>query len=119
MSPSRLKRTSARALALFLSISVVAAAAYALAQRSASAARAPQVASSNNKSRPFVPGEILVRFRSESKAAEARQALTSLRASDGREIPVALETLPELQVVRGLSLARVSPADTLAAVACL
>ncbi|MFL6257759.1 MAG: hypothetical protein ACJ74T_22360, partial [Pyrinomonadaceae bacterium] len=67
MSPSRRKRTPARALALLLSVTALVAVSYAFAQRAASAARAAQVASSNNKSRPFVPGEILVRFRPESK----------------------------------------------------
>src|SRR3954470_15543421 len=120
MRPPRRKRTSSRALALLLSITALAAFAYALAQRDASAARAAQAASSSEKrSRPFVPGEILVRFRGGSKAAEAREALTALRASDGRDIPFALETPPELRVVRGLSLARVNPEDTLAAVESL
>ncbi|MBV8858902.1 MAG: S8 family serine peptidase [Acidobacteria bacterium] len=118
MYPSR--RTSSRALALFLSVAACAAFAYVFAQRVASAARAPQVASSETKARAFVPGEILVRFRAGSKfASAARQELTALRASDGRAIPVALETPPGLQVVRGLSLARVSPADTLEAVESL
>ena len=120
MSPSRRKRTPARALALLLSVTALGAVAYALAQRGASAARATQASpSAEQKSRPFVPGEILVRFRGESKAAEARQSVSALRASDGRDIPVAFETPPGLQVVRGLSLARVSPADTLEAVESL
>jgi alpha-tubulin suppressor-like RCC1 family protein/subtilisin family serine protease len=119
MHPPRRTRTPSRALALFLSVTVVASLSYALAQRGASAARAPQVSSLNDKSRAFVPGEILVRFRGDSKAAAARQGLTALRASDGRAIPVALETPPGLQVVRGLSLARVSPEETLAAVESL
>ena len=119
MSASRRKRMSARALALLLSVTTLAAFAYALAQRSASAARAAQSASLEKKSRPFVPGEILVRFHAESKAAAARQSLSALRASDGRDISVEFETPPGLQVVRGLSLARVSPNDTLAAVESL
>ncbi|MDT5270659.1 MAG: hypothetical protein QOH49_2845, partial [Acidobacteriota bacterium] len=119
MSASRRKRTTARTLALLLSVTALAAFAYALAQRSASAARASQSASSERKSRPFVPGEILVRFRGESKAAAARQSVSALRASDGRDIPVEFETPPGLQVVRGLSLARVSADDTLAAVESL
>ncbi|MFL6335175.1 MAG: S8 family serine peptidase [Pyrinomonadaceae bacterium] len=120
MRPPRRKRTSSRALALLLSVTALAAFAYALALRDASAARAAQPASSSEKrSRPFVPGEILVRFRGGSKAAAAREALTALRASDGRDLPVALETPPELQVVRGLSLARVNPEETLAAVESL
>ncbi len=120
MFPSRRKRTSARALALFVSITLLAAAAYALAQRVASAARATQTASSvEKKSRPFIPGEILVRFRGESKAAEAKSKLKALRASGGGDIPVSIETPPGLQVVRGLSLARVSPEVTLEAVESL
>jgi alpha-tubulin suppressor-like RCC1 family protein/subtilisin family serine protease len=99
-------------------LTVVASLAPALAQRGASAAGPPQ-SNPPDKSRAFVPGEILVRFRVESKAAAARQQLTALSARDGRRIPVALETPPGLQVVRGLSLARVRPGDTLEAVESL
>ncbi|MBV9927665.1 MAG: S8 family serine peptidase [Acidobacteria bacterium] len=121
MHPPRRPRAARRALLLLLSFTAFAGLTYALAQRVARAARAAQgVSSSDKKSRPFVPGEILVRFRGESKGlAAARQELTALRAADGRDIPVELETPRELQVVRGLSLARVKPEDTLAAVESL
>src|SRR5919205_11712 len=121
MSTSRRTRTSRRALALCLSFAAFAGLAYALAQRTASASRAQGAATSGEKSRPFVPGEILVRFRGESKgaASAARQGVTALRAASGREIPVRVETPPGLQFVRGLSLARLAASDTLEAVESL
>jgi alpha-tubulin suppressor-like RCC1 family protein/subtilisin family serine protease len=67
----------------------------------------------------FVPGEVLVRFRSEAKAVEGVRALAPLRDSGGRELPVEFARAEGLEVVRGLRLARVRPADTLAVVAAL
>jgi uncharacterized repeat protein (TIGR01451 family) len=66
----------------------------------------------------FVPGEILVRFRSEpdARAAEQASAALNLRA---REIPLTVERFDGSELVEGLRLARVAPEATLEAVAAL
>lgn len=70
----------------------------------------------------FVPGEVLVRFRADSVAAESegkgQQRLTTLRA-DGREIPVAIERVDNAEIVQGLRVARVAPEATLDAIEAL
>jgi uncharacterized repeat protein (TIGR01451 family) len=116
-------------------LALVASLGYVLAQRPASASRTrPQDAAhttqqeaahlwqtdartSQSKTRPFVPGEILVRFREEtaSKDAETTETTTvSLPAFEGREIPVEFTRERGLEVVRGLRLARV-PAERMEA----
>ena len=65
----------------------------------------------------FVPGEVLVRYRSE-RAAE-RQSVQTLINSDGRQIQVQLQRFEGSDIVDGLRLARVSVDDTLAAVEAL
>jgi uncharacterized repeat protein (TIGR01451 family) len=119
MSPSRPKATPSRALALLLSLAALAAFFYAFAQPNASAARAPGQNDAAVKSRPFVPGEVLVRFRGESKAAEVQKSVKALAAADGRELPVRFEQARGLDIVRGLRLARVPAAETEAALAAL
>ena len=58
-----------------------------------------------------VPGEILVRFRPESKSKRlGRQVITE---KTGRQIPVSIEALsPTSEIVEGLRIAKVNPADT-------
>lgn len=63
----------------------------------------------------FVPGEVLVRFRSETAAKTAEAAPMPLRVADGDD--VRLERLDAFELVRGLRLAKVDPARTLEAVA--
>src|SRR6185369_1013988 len=69
-------------------------------------------------SRPaFVPGEVLVRYRSE-RAAE-RQRVQTLINSDGRQIPLQLERFEGSDIILGLRLAHVGVDDTMAAVEAL
>jgi len=64
----------------------------------------------------FAPGEILVRFRSET-AAKGQERLGSLRAADdGRDIAVALERFGGSDLLDGLRLALVPAGETLRAV---
>ncbi|MCA1568440.1 MAG: S8 family serine peptidase [Acidobacteria bacterium] len=63
----------------------------------------------------FVPGDVLVRFRTESAAKTAEAVALPLRAAHGGE--VSLEHFGGSEMVRGLRLARVDPAHTLEAVA--
>jgi subtilisin family serine protease len=63
----------------------------------------------------FVPGDVLVRFRTETEAKTADAGALPLRAADGGE--VSLEQFGGSETVRGLRVAKVDPARTLEAVA--
>jgi uncharacterized repeat protein (TIGR01451 family) len=131
MSPSRRTRKLShpalrhRRVALFLCLALAASLGYMLAQRPAAAsqtraqtaARAAQ--SLQSKARPFVPGEILVRFRAEAAGSDAETAIASLPAASGGEIPIKFESERGLEIVRGLRLARVPAAETESALAAL
>ena len=65
----------------------------------------------------FVPGEVLVRFRSESQAKLVRQVHTL--QVEGRGIPLKIEEVEASHLLAGLRLARVNPSETLAAVKAL
>src|SRR5215213_3883887 len=66
----------------------------------------------------FVAGEVLVRYRSNAEAGREELAQTSLRRN-GRDIPVRVERFDGSNLVEGLRRARVSPEDTLDAIAAL
>jgi subtilisin family serine protease len=66
----------------------------------------------------FVAGEVLVRYRSNTEAGREELAATSLRRN-GREIPVRVERFDGSNLIEGLRRARVSPEDTLDAIAAL
>ncbi|HET6855112.1 MAG TPA: S8 family serine peptidase [Pyrinomonadaceae bacterium] len=66
----------------------------------------------------FVPGEVLVRYRSESHA-KSKSASMRIAALDGTVLPVALERFGGSDLVEGLRLAHVGREDTLKAVAAL
>ncbi|HEY1404665.1 MAG TPA: S8 family serine peptidase, partial [Pyrinomonadaceae bacterium] len=63
----------------------------------------------------FVPGEVLVRFRSDAAAKNAEANAMPLRAVDGGE--AVFEYFGGSETVRGLRVAKVDPARTLEAVA--
>ncbi len=62
----------------------------------------------------FVPGEVLVRFRTETAAKTAEAVSLPLRAADDGDVSV--ERFGGSETVRGLRLAKVDPAHTLEAV---
>ena len=64
----------------------------------------------------FVPGEVLVRFRSDAAAKHAEAAPLSLRAEDGGGL-VTFERFEGSDIVDGLRVAKVEEANTLEAVA--
>jgi len=65
-----------------------------------------------------VPGEILVRFRSESKGQRLGRQL--LFEKTGRQIPLLIEAInPAFEIVEGLRVAKVNPADTSKAIEAL
>ena len=66
----------------------------------------------------FVPGEVLVRFRSESMAAH-RTGSQRITAKDGQLLSMKVENFDGAELVPGLRLVRLSEGETLAAVAAL
>jgi hypothetical protein len=73
---------------------------------------------SQKRSRPeFVPGEVLVRYRSERTAV--RKGLQTLVSSEGRPIAIQLKRFEGSDLIPGLRLAQVGADDTLAAIAAL
>ena len=77
-----------------------------------------QSGGSEKQSRPeFVPGEALVRYRSERVAK--RQTLQTLVSADGRQLSIQLERFEGSDIVPGLRLAHVAAADTMAAIEAL
>ena len=73
---------------------------------------------SQKRSRPeFVPGQVLVRYRSERTANQ--NTLKTLASSDGRQLSIQLERFDGADIVPGLRLAHVAPEDTMAAIAAL
>ncbi|HEU4833221.1 MAG TPA: S8 family serine peptidase [Pyrinomonadaceae bacterium] len=67
------------------------------------------------RQQPFVPGEVLVRYRSESMARN-KGAGMRIAALDGRVLPVDIERTHGSDLLPGLRLARVAPEETLNAV---
>ncbi|HJP90528.1 MAG TPA: S8 family serine peptidase [Pyrinomonadaceae bacterium] len=80
----------------------------------------PQVFKTQTKrGRPaFVPGEVLVRYRNES-TARSKSASVRIAAIDGSVVQLDLQRFDGSDLVEGLRLARVSPEETLKAVAAL
>ena len=67
---------------------------------------------------PAVPGEILVRFRPTSKSKQPGRQLVTTKT--GRQIPMSIEAVSRtLEIVEGLRVARVNPADTSNAIEAL
>lgn len=67
---------------------------------------------------PFVPGDVLVRFRNE-RVAKQRAGTATLRSAAGRDIEARIERFDGSNLVEGLRLAKVAPEDTLSAVDAL
>ena len=64
-----------------------------------------------------MPGEVLVRYRSERIAK--RQTLQTLSTVEGRQLAIQVERFEGADIVPGLRLARVAAADTMAAIEAL
>jgi subtilisin family serine protease len=72
-----------------------------------------------NNARPeFVPGEVLVRFKSEA-AARSQSKSSVVRSDSGRTMSVQLESSEGLEIVEGLRIAHVHAEDTMAAIGAL
>ena len=119
--------TAGRASALLLLLALTAALAYVLQSSGSKAAAArgrqenPPAAlpPKSSKGLAYVPGEVLVRFRAESKAEDASKTGLALRDIVGSEIPVQFERPEGLEIVRVLRVAHVAGEETLRAVALL
>ncbi|HVQ37440.1 MAG TPA: S8 family serine peptidase [Pyrinomonadaceae bacterium] len=82
--------------------------------------RVLELAVTNKKQARFVPGEVLVRFRSDALAATKGPHSEMLFEKTRGQFSVRIERVSEgAEIVKGLRLARVAPDETLAAVAAL
>src|SRR6267142_1428517 len=66
----------------------------------------------------FVPGHILVRYKSETAAKAQQRALTELSV-EGRSLPVRIERFGGSEMIAGLRLAHVAEQETMSAIAAL
>ena len=66
----------------------------------------------------FVPGEVLVRYRSEA-VAQAQEGVIDVPAPDGERVTARVERMKSSKLLRGLRKVHVAPDDTLKAVAAL
>lgn len=78
---------------------------------------APANVSQKRRRPEFVPGEVLVRYRSERLAKQ--RTLETLAIPDGRQLSIQLERFDGSEIVPGLRLARVAHEDTMAAIEAL
>src|ERR1700730_3610207 len=73
----------------------------------------------NKRIRPaFVPGEVLVRYRSEGLAQKS-SGMRSVRTSEGTVLPMRIERFDGSNIVEGLRLAHVAAEDTMKAISAL
>src|SRR6266404_10805 len=71
------------------------------------------------RTRPaFVPGEVLVRYRSEA-IAKRQSGTATVQTSEGTALPMQIEDFGASDVVTGLRLARVAADDTMKAISAL
>src|SRR5258705_565282 len=71
------------------------------------------------RTRPaFVPGEVLVRYRSEA-IAERESRTATVETSEGTTLPIKIEDFGASEIVTGLRLARVAADDTMKAISAL
>src|SRR5690242_18447595 len=73
---------------------------------------------SKRKPEAFVPGEVLVRYRSES-LAKRKTGITSVATRDGQVVSARVERFEGSDLVEGLRLVHVDASNTLKAVAAL
>ncbi len=76
------------------------------------------IASSASSKLSYVPGEVLVRFKSEFEAKTKENTLSSIEMNDG-EVRIEVQNFEGSEIVSGLRLAKVDTKNTLEAVAAL
>src|SRR6266851_1423830 len=71
------------------------------------------------RTRPaFVPGEVLVRYRSEA-IAQRQPGVATVQTSEGTALPMQIEDFGASEIVTGLRMARVAADDTMKAISAL
>ncbi|HZE72565.1 MAG TPA: S8 family serine peptidase, partial [Pyrinomonadaceae bacterium] len=100
---------------ILLAVAVLIPVLSGAARQDSTISQRPQVA---KKQPNVIPGELLVRFRSDSAVAKRSRSEISLN-QDGRAINLQLEQLDPAEAVPGLRLARVAPEETSAALEAL
>ncbi|HET9528572.1 MAG TPA: hypothetical protein VFO99_20595, partial [Pyrinomonadaceae bacterium] len=116
MDNSRLGKTRARlrvALTLCLCLTLILLALATLPSKSSARYRGRQTSTQTAKYQRFVPGEVIVRYRSES-IARNRTGRNVLAARSGELLPVDIERRQAADLISGLRLVHVAPEDTLA-----
>ncbi len=80
---------------------------------------AVRTAQAGHKRAEFVPGSVLVRFRTDAAAKTAERNVAALQLADGAQVETQVERFAGSDLVKGLRLAHVAPDETLQAVAAL
>src|SRR5262245_7771075 len=107
---NRVKKTSARVRFVFvLSLAAIAVALVAIAPSSRAKVNQKGSRAAVKKSRrpAFVPGEVLVRYRTE-KTATAKAGATSMMSSDGTQLQMAVEDFAGSKIIPGARIVRVA-----------
>ena len=102
--------------ALLLCLGLLALAAILVPSRSG--AKVQPVTKTKGMRPRFVPGEVLVRYRTES-TAQSKTGRMVFATREGRQVSAQVERFDGSDLVKGLRLARVAPGETLNAVAAL
>ncbi len=104
---------------LLLGLLLIAGLTLAPASRATRKSSSAPARGNQKRKRPeFVPGDVLVRYKSEA-VAKRRQSAVATVNSAGRAIPMQVERFGGSDVIEGLRLAHVAPEDTLDAIAAL
>ncbi len=110
-------KSSSAPLALLFSLLLVVIL-FLVAALPPSSSAIQQSSQSQKRSRgEFVPGQALVRYRSERTAK--RKTVQTLLAADGRQLAIQLERFEGSEIIPGLRLAHVAAADTMVAIEAL
>ena len=119
-SGTKLARTRLAVAVLFIAVLTLLTLA-ALPSTSSAKLAGPQASIDGKQRRAeFVPGEVLVRYRSERAARRQTQLKQhAMPSTEGRQLSVTIEGSEGLEIVSGLRLARVAPEDTMAAIEAL
>lgn len=113
---TRLRALLSLAISFLIVLTIVVVAALPSTSSANRGAASPGI-DRKQSSPEFVPGEVLVRYRSERVAK--RQTLQTLVSSDGRQLFIQIERFDGADIVPGLRLAHVAPGDTMAAIQAL
>lgn len=107
------------ALAVLFGLAVIAALAMPPHSRARRASFPARVGKSARTKQPdYVPGDVLVRYRSDAVAKRQPQTAT-IESLNGQSIAVRIERFEGSDLVDGLRIAKVDPADTMEAIAAL